>query len=260
MDTITILIVDDAPLFRHGIRAAVAAVDEAPAEFLVVGEAANGPRALELALTLEPAIVLLNAALAGLDGLAVIRTLKQQVPGAAVIVVVDREEEDTLFAALTYGAAAYLPKSVDADDLRDVLRRVARGAYLINDRVLATPAVAARVLARFRDLTHDGEPEVESLFIPLSPREIEVLGVVAQGHSNKEIATLLGISDQTVKNHITSIMRKLAVNDRTHAVVYALRHGWITDAPGARRGAAAPRRALLGSTEEDATVAVFSDN
>ena len=237
MDTIPILIVDDAPLFRQGVRAAVA---EAPTEFMVVGEAANGPRALDLALTLEPAVVLLNAARAGLDGLAVIRTLKRQVPGAAVIVVVDREEEDTLFAAITDGAAAYLLKSVDADDLRDVIRRVARGAYLINDRVRATPAVAARVLARFRDLTHEGAPEVEPLFIPLSPREIEVLGVVAQGHSNKEIATLLGISDQTVKNHITAIMRKLAVNDRTHAVVYALRQGWITDAPGARRGAVAP--------------------
>jgi DNA-binding NarL/FixJ family response regulator len=176
----------------------------------------------------------------GLDGLALIRTLKQRVPGAAVIVVVDHEEEDTLFAAITYGASAYLPKSVDADALRDVLRRVAGGAYLINARVLATPAVAARVLESFLTLTHEVAPEVEALFIPLSPREIEVLGVVAQGHSNKEIATLLGISEQTVKNHITSIMRKLAVNDRTHAVVYALRQGWITDAPGTRRGAVAP--------------------
>ena len=240
MDTIPILIVDDAPLFRHGVRAAVAAVDEAPAEFMVVGEATDGPRALELALTHEPSVVLLNAALAGLDGLAVIRTLKRQVPGAAVIVVVDRKDEDTLFAAITYGAAAYLLKSVDADDLRDVMRRVARGEYLINDRVLSTPVVAARVLARFRDLTHEAAPEVEALYMPLTPREIEVLGVVAGGHSNKEVAAILGISDQTVKNHITAIMRKLAVNDRTHAVVYALRQGWITDAPGARRGAVAP--------------------
>ncbi len=236
MDTIPLLIVDDAPLFRQGVRAAVA---EAPTEFLVVGEAADGAHALDLALTRAPAVVLLNVARAGLDSRAVIRTLKRQVPGAAVIVVVDREEEDTLFAAITEGAAAYLPKSIGMDDLRDVIRRVARGAYLINDRVLATPAVAARVLARFRDLTHEVAPEVAPLFIPLSPREIEVLGVVAQGHRNKEIATLLGISDQTVKNHITSIMRKLAVNDRTHAVVYALRQGWITDAPGTRRGAAA---------------------
>ncbi len=185
MDAIPILIVDDAPLFRQGVRASVA---EAPAEFTVVGEAADGARTLELALTHEPAVVLLNTARAGLDGLAVIRTLKRQVPGAVVIVVVDREEEDTLFAAITDGAAADLPQSVDAGDLR----------------------------------------------------EIEVLGVVAQGHSNKEIAAILGISNQTVKNHITAIMRKLAVNDRTHAVVYALRHGWIPDAPGARRGAAAP--------------------
>ncbi len=238
MDTIPILIVDDAPLFRHGVRAAVA--EEVPAEFTVVGEAADGTRALELALTHEPSVVLLNAALAGLDGFEVIRTLKRRVPGAAVIVVVDREEEETLFSALTYGAAAYLPKSVDAGGLRDVMRRVARGAYLINDRVLATPVVAARVLESFRALAHDVEPEVEPFYRPLSPREIEVLGVVAQGNSNKEVATTLGISDQTVKNHITAIMRKLAVNDRTHAVVYALRHGWITDAPGGRRDAAAP--------------------
>ncbi len=240
MDTIPILIVDDAPLFRHGVRAAVAAVAEAPAEFTVVGEAADGPRALDLALTHEPSVVLLNAALEGLGSLDIIRTLKRRVPGAAVIVVVDREDEDTLFAAITYGAAAYLPKSVDAGGLRDVLRRVARGAYLINDRVLSAPVVAARVLESFRDLAHDVEPEVEPFYRPLSPREIEVLGVVAGGHSNKEVATILGISDQTVKNHITAIMRKLAVNDRTHAVVYALRHGWITDAPGARRGAVPP--------------------
>ncbi len=240
MDTIPILIVDDAPLFRQGVRAAVA---EAPTEFMVVGEATDGPRALDLALTHEPSVVLLNAAIEGLGGLEVIRTLKRQVPGAAVIVVVDREDEDTLFTAMTSGAAAYLLKTVDAGDLRDVMRQVARGAYLINDRVLATPAVAARVLASFRDLTHDSEPEVASLYMPLSPREVEVLGVVAQGHSNKEIATILGISDQTVKNHITAIMRKLAVNDRTHAVVYALRHGWITDVPAARRGAAAPNAA-----------------
>ena len=236
MDTIPLLIVDDAPLFRHGVRAAV---EEASAEFMVVGEAADGTRALELALTHEPSVVLLNAALAGLDGLAVIRTLKRQIPHAAVIVVVDREDENTLFAAITSGTAAYLSKSVDADALRDVMRRVARGEYLINDHVLSTPVVAARVLESFRDLTHDVAPEAWSLYRPLSPREIEVLGVVAQGNSNKEVATLLGISDQTVKNHITAIMRKLAVNDRTHAVVYAVRHGWITAAPGARRGAAA---------------------
>ncbi len=236
MDTIPILIVDDAPLFRHGVRVAVA---EAPAEFTVVGEAADGPRALELALTHEPSVILLNAAVEGLGSLEIIRTLKRRVPGAAVIVVVDREDADTLFSALTYGAAAYLPKSVDAGGLRDVMRRVARGEYLINDRVLSTPVVAARVLESFRDLTHDVEPDVVPLYRPLSPREIEVLGAVAGGHSNKEVATMLGISDQTVKNHITAIMRKLAVNDRTHAVVYALRHGWITDTPGA----AAPRRA-----------------
>ncbi len=254
MDTIPILIVDDAPLFRHGVRAAVA--EEVPAEFTVVGEAADGTRALELAITHEPSVILLNAAVEGLDGFEVIRTLKRRVPGAAVIVVADREDEETLFYAITYGASAYLLKSAGADDLRDVMRRVARGEYLINDRVLSTPLVAARVLESFRDLAHDVEPEVEDLYMPLSPREIDVLGVVAQGNSNKEVATILGISDQTVKNHITSIMRKLAVNDRTHAVVYALRHGWITDTPRARRGAAAPGARQDSDAAEGDTAAV----
>jgi DNA-binding NarL/FixJ family response regulator len=93
--------------------------------------------------------------------------------------------------------------------------------------VLSKPVVASRVLKSFRDLADEVDQEVEPLFIPLSVREVEVLDYIAKGNSNKEIARAMGISDQTVKNHITSIMRKLAVNDRTQAVVYALRHGWI---------------------------------
>ena len=112
------------------------------------------------------------------------------------------------------------------EEMIHTIERVAQGEYLINDSVLAKPVLASRVLKSFRDLA-TGDQEVEPLFIPLSAREVEVLDYIAKGNSNKEIARALSISDQTVKNHITSIMRKLAVNDRTQAVVYALRQGWI---------------------------------
>src|SRR5581483_3652909 len=102
-------------------------------------------------------------------------------------------------------------------ELVRTIRRVASGEYLINDSVLSKPVLASRVLKSFRDLS-EVDQEVETLFIPLSAREVEVLDYIAKGNSNKEIARALSISDQTVKNHLTSIMRKLAVNDRTQAV------------------------------------------
>jgi len=124
------------------------------------------------------------------------------------------------------GASAYAIKDIASEDLISLIRRVGRGEYLINENVLSRPFVASRVLDQFRELAAVDEMS-EAVFSPLTPREVEILDCVARGNSNKEIARLLSISDQTVKNHITSILRKLAVNDRTQAVIYALRHGWI---------------------------------
>jgi len=224
MDVTTILVIDDQPLFRQGIRHAVEQYSD---EFEVIGEAMDGEEGLQLASAREPAVIVLNAEVGGLNGLEVIRTIKHQVPGAAVIVVTTHEDEEKLFYAIKYGASAYLLKNVSTEEFLDVTRQVAQGHYLINDSVLSKPVVASRVLKSFRDLADEVDQDVEPLFIPLSVREVEVLDYIAKGNSNKEIARAMGISDQTVKNHITSIMRKLAVNDRTQAVVYALRHGWI---------------------------------
>jgi len=224
MDVTTILVIDDQPLFRQGVRHAVERYSD---EFEVIGEATDGEEGLQLASAREPAVIVLNAEVGGLNGLEVIRTIKHQVPGAAVIVVTTREDEEKLFYAIKYGASAYLLKNVSTDEFLEVTRQVAQGHYLINDSVLSKPVVASRVLKSFRDLADEVDQDVEPLFIPLSVREVEVLDYIAKGNSNKEIARAMGISDQTVKNHITSIMRKLAVNDRTQAVVYALRHGWI---------------------------------
>ena len=224
MDVTTVLVIDDQPLFRQGVRYALA---QHPEEFEVVGEAVDGEEGLQLATAREPSVVLLSAEAGGLNGLELIRTLKHQAPGAAVIVMTGREDEEKLFYAIKFGASAYLSKNVDPKALVEVVRQVAQGQYLINDSVLSKPVVASRVLKSFRDLADEVDQDVEPLFIPLSVREVEVLDYIAKGNSNKEIARSMGISDQTVKNHITSIMRTLAVNDRTQAVVYALRHGWI---------------------------------
>ena len=112
------------------------------------------------------------------------------------------------------------------DDLVTIIRRVVAGEYLINDKVFSKPAVASRVLKEFRELAVYGQ-EAAPIFAPLSPREVEILDNIAQGMTNKQVAYALSISEQTVKNHMSSILRKLSVNDRTQAVVYAMRQGWI---------------------------------
>ena len=136
------------------------------------------------------------------------------------------EDEDALFDAIKAGAAAFILKDVGPDDLVTIIRRVVAGEYLINDKVFAKPAVASRVLKEFRELAVYGQ-EAAPIFAPLSPREVEILDNIAQGMTNKQVAYALSISEQTVKNHMSSILRKLSVNDRTQAVVYAMRQGWI---------------------------------
>jgi DNA-binding NarL/FixJ family response regulator len=199
---------------------------EAEKDFEVVGEASDGQQAIQMAENLMPEIVLIDINLPGMNGLEVARVIKRRQPQLAIIVLTVYEDDEQLFNAIKVGAAAYSPKDITPQELIAILRSVARGHYLINDNVLSKPLVASRVLNQFRELA-TVEQDVEPLFAPLTSREIEILDCIARGNSNKEIARVLNISDQTVKNHITSILRKLAVNDRTQAVIYALRHGWI---------------------------------
>ncbi|GAC1437006.1 MAG: response regulator transcription factor [Chloroflexota bacterium] len=219
-----VLVIDAQPLYRAGLKSLLAGVSDA---ITLVGEASDGVEGLRLALRYDPAVILLGTSSGGPQGLQVIRDLKRQVPSAAIVVLAAAAEDDSLFAAVTFGASAYLVKTATSDEVLGTVGRVARGEYPINDSVLATPLLAARVLTSFRNLASSAE-EIQPLLLPLSGREVEVLEWVARGNSNKEVARALAISDQTVKNHVTSIIRKLAVNDRTHAVVYALRKGWIT--------------------------------
>jgi DNA-binding NarL/FixJ family response regulator len=220
---IRVLIIDDHPLFRQGIRWSL----EMAGDMEVVGEAENGQEAMRLAERLLPDVVLMDVNLPGLNGLEVARVIKRRDPRIGLIVLSVYEDDDQLFQAIKVGAAAYSSKDVDPKDLVAMIRTVAEGHYLINDSVLAKPHVATRVLHQFRELASTEDERTSALFAPLTSREIEILDCIARGLSNKEIANELSISGQTVKNHITSILSKLQVNDRTMAVIYAIQRGWI---------------------------------
>lgn len=248
---VKLLIVDDHPLFRQGVRAALSTYHD----ITVVGEASSGEEALAWMNAAppnqEPNTVVVDLNLPGMNGLELTRQLRLNYPGVGIVVLSVYESDEQAFNALRVGASAYRSKDVNPAELAQVLRRVARGEYVINDVVLDDPKVAGRVLSQFRNLPQDltNMPESEfPLFTPLSDREIEVLERIAAGGSNREIAEALHISTQTVKNHISSILRKLSLNDRTQAVLYALRRGWI-EAPGAIRSG--PPSSNTESDEKD---------
>ncbi|NJN15015.1 MAG: response regulator transcription factor [Oscillochloris sp.] len=228
--TIKLLIVDDHPLFRQGVRWALSSEDD----LAIVAEAASAETALEwlqeAGPNQEPNVMLVDLNLPRMNGLELTRQVRRQYPGTGVIILSMHENDEQAFNALRAGAAAYRSKDVKPQSLVEIVRRVARGEYVINDVVLEEPRVASRVLTQFRNLPNatSTSPEADfPIFTPLSDREIEVLERIASGGSNKEIADSLGISTQTVKNHISSILRKLSLNDRTQAVLFALRRGWI---------------------------------
>ncbi|HMM43363.1 MAG TPA: response regulator transcription factor [Thermomicrobiales bacterium] len=222
MRQIRVLVVDAHPLYRRGIRSGL---DPYP-EMDVVGEAAGGAQALDLVADAAPDVVMIDTDLPDMDGLDVARTLKRHYPRLGIVLMTSRDDDEQLFNALRVGAAAYITKDVESRQIVATIRRVARGEYAIDENVMSHPAVAARVLDSFREVARIEESS-HDVFSPLTAREVETLEAVALGNTNKEIATLLGISDQTVKNHIASILRKLQVNDRTQAVIFALRHGLI---------------------------------
>ena len=232
---INILIVDDHPLFRQGIRFSL----QEEHDLKVAGDVSTSADALEFIDVTPPDVMLVDLNLRGDDGLELTRKVRKTYPGLGVIVLSQHESDEQAFNALRAGAAAYYSKEIHPAQLAQVVRRVARGEYVINDVMFEEPKVAQRILTQFRDMNRDVVTEAEvdfSLFSPLSEREIEVLEKIAAGSANKEIADTLGISTQTVKNHISSILRKLSLNDRTQAVIYALQRGWIdTPVPTVQR-------------------------
>ncbi len=224
METIRVIIIDEQPLFREGVRATL----ERMGDCLIVGESTDAADVLEIARTCNPDVALIDAGLTSSDPLEIARQMRHVAPRMAIIILTPSEDEERLFQSIKVGAAAYSTRNITPEELVETVRKVSHGEYLIRDDVLSKPQLASRVLKSFRELTvEEEEGEAKDFYSPLSSREVEILDYIARGNSNKEIAKSLKISDQTVKNHITSILKKLSVNDRTAAVVHALKHGWI---------------------------------
>jgi len=193
----------------------------------VVGEAGDGDEAIERAQELLPDVVLMDINLPTLNGLQATRQLKNRCPQVNVIMLTAYDDEEQVYHAIRAGASAYNAKDVSAERLVEVIRHVERGDYVIGGRVLDEEGIGNWLLEEFRRFGGELVQEEDRFLSPLSPREMEILELVVRGMSNKEIAYHLGISHQTVKNHMTAILSKLGVADRTQAAVYALRHGWV---------------------------------
>ncbi len=217
----TIVLVHAHELYRQGLRSNFSNT----ADFRVVGEASNGQQAIQLVDNTDPDLVLLSMELPGINGLEVARAIRRAHPNVGVVLLSPSVDGPQVVKAIRAGIACYLPRNVSWEKLLHGLNQVQRGEYPINELVLSLPEVASQVLATFRQMAAD--EDTQSIYSPLSPRELQVLELVAAGRTNKEIAQELDISNQTVKNHVSSILRKLAVNDRTQAVIYAMRRGWI---------------------------------
>ena len=222
MKKITLLIVDDHPLFRQGVVDALTL----ESDLKVVGQSASGSDALELIRSLKPAVAVLDVNLPGLNGQQITHQVTQEKLPTRILLVTGYDDiEQALHAALA-GAAAYCSKNIEPQNLIQIIRKVADGKFIFGSRVLNARELDGWVSEQMEG-TRRSYSEPGSPFHPLSEREMEVLECVVKGKSNKEIAGLLGISHQTVKNHVTSILRKFGVEDRTQAVVYALKHGWV---------------------------------
>jgi len=211
-ETVTVMIVDDHELVRQGVRAFLDAQDDLE----VVAEAASGKEALRLARELVPDVVLMDLLMPGLDGVEATRQLKEISPRSQVVVLTSHHDDAHVFPALRAGALSYVLKSLGPEELAGTVRRAAHGEPTLH------PRVALRLMRDVRG--EEGGPDA---FAELTPREMEVLKLIAEGLANAEIAERLGIAEKTVKGHVSNVLSKLHLADRTQAAVYAWREGVV---------------------------------
>jgi len=219
---IRVLIADQQPLFRQGISYSLNQI----ADIEICGEVGSSNEVVSATSTLFPDVILLDIGLSLGDEVDLAKTIKQMLPSIAVIVLSPEPNDDELFRAIKSRVAGYLKRDVSSNELVKTIRRSAAGEHPINDTFLAQPKVAHQVLEQFQDFSWGTGAEI--LVSPLTPRETEILTYMAKGYFNKQIAIELSISEQTIKNHITSILRKLDANARTQAVITAIKRGLIT--------------------------------
>jgi DNA-binding NarL/FixJ family response regulator len=219
---IKVFIFSEQPIFRQGIINALADNED----IQIIGQAGVSDKVLLTIEVLPPEVAIVDIDAPEASGLGLATRLKQLIPSVRVITLTSNASDEQLFQSLSHQAAAHLSKEVTGDTLANVVRRVASGDYPINEAVSRRPDVAGKILKQFQGIS--GKKEAETLVAPLTNREVEILNYVAQGYANKQIAAEISISEQTIKNHITSIMAKLNANARTQAVVIAVKKGLIS--------------------------------
>jgi two-component system, NarL family, response regulator DegU len=223
MDKITIMVIDEQELFRTGVRQALSQyegfeiIDCAPSEDI-----------LKVIESTMPNIALLGCRVSVHNELDLGKRIARYFPNTRVIVLSPDPDDEDMFEAIRTSAVACINKNSSADDLVNTIKKASRGEYPINDTVTDRPLIARRVLRQFEEIASMGSKAMENLVAPLTTRETQILSYVANGNTNKQIASVLQISEQTIKNHVSAILRKLNANDRAHAVVLAIRHGWIS--------------------------------
>lgn len=220
---IRVLIVDDHPLFRDGLQRAL----EFAADIHVIGSAGDGSSAIEMANQLLPEVVLLDINLPSMNGLQVARHISLSLPQTRIVFVTAYHDEEQVLHAFRSGAVAYCPKHITPDGLIKTIRDVSHGYCIVNNQRLTHAEMETWLHNQINRSAHAAHADADEHLTPLSPREMEILVMITKGLLNKQIGVHLGISEQTVKNHITSILRKLNVQDRTQAAVTALRRGWV---------------------------------
>jgi NarL family two-component system response regulator LiaR len=215
MDPIRVLIVDDHAIVRQGLRTYLELLDEIE----IVGEARNGLEAVVQARDLAPDVVLMDLVMPEMDGIEATRRIAALDPAPEVIVLTSFSEDEMVFPAIRAGATGYLLKDISPTELAQAIQAVHRGEAQLH------PDVTKKLLTQFV------QPMVERATAPdaLTARELEVLREIARGKSNRELALELGISEKTVKTHVSNILGKLHLDDRTQAAIYALKHGLAPD-------------------------------
>ncbi|HTF07878.1 MAG TPA: response regulator transcription factor [Asanoa sp.] len=210
--TVRVLLVDDQALFREALAMLLGVRDDIE----VVGEAGDGAQALDRVADLRPDVVLMDLRMPVLDGIAATRRLRAEHPAVRVIALTTFDDDADVFAALRAGAVGYLLKDVSSARLAEAVLAAARGETVLQ------PSVAAKVVARIAALpADDAVTRPQPLVVPLSERELEVVRLLADGHSNREIAAALYLAEGTVKNHVTNVLGKLGARDRTQAALRA---------------------------------------
>jgi len=220
--SIKVFIIDQQPLFRQGIRFSLSGMRDME----VIGEQEVDEKVLSIIESSLPDVILLDTNSPSMTGLQLCRDIKRHMPGVAIILLSTNVDDEQLFQAIKTQASAYMSKEVSSEELAQTIRRCAHGEHPINETLVGRPRVAEEVLRQFQDLSR--ERETTPFISPLTSKETEILDYMALGYLNKQIADVLGVSEQTIKNHVTSILRKLNVNARTQAVVLAIKKGLIS--------------------------------